>query len=116
MVCLCPEYFYLLLLVTGVMPPDNTQDYDRHLANAIRGLTHLRRDMSAGKLTSQHGSWDGKWSAGKLTSQHGSGDGKWSAGKLTSQHGSGDGKWQTKTPGTPFKDYDSAIRYYILKM
>ena len=39
----------LLIILIGMMPPDNTQDYERHLANAIRGLTHLRRDMSAGK-------------------------------------------------------------------
>ncbi len=40
----------LIQLFSAVMPPDNSQEYDIHLATALRGLTDLRKDLTAGKI------------------------------------------------------------------
>ena len=34
--------------ILGLMPPSNSQEYDVHLANAIHGLTSLKKELTAG--------------------------------------------------------------------
>ena len=39
---------FCMSYITGLMPPSSSQEYDMHLANAIHGLTSLKKELTAG--------------------------------------------------------------------
>ncbi|CAG5127749.1 unnamed protein product, partial [Candidula unifasciata] len=67
----CDKYFHIISIpeIQAIMPPDNTTDYDEHLANSVRELQHLETEMGVNKVVDPTKVLDDLRSAGCISEE-----------------------------------------------